>query len=176
MFYLYNRYLCFSRTSRRVETCGYPKEDKQWRSSFSKKKPPGSRNLPRSYSSYHVLEKCASEWSALKPCALESTQKLFLQNVHDLENIFKHKKKRNNRKHRKFSLLWWFCYCVCDENQINPGRNLSWKLIREYSISMQSITREQKEKRALFRLSITGDFPPASFGGQRRGNAIETHY
>lgn len=59
---------------------------------FLKKKPPGSRNLPRSYSSYQVLEKCASEWSALKPCALESTQKLFLQNVHDLENIFKHKK------------------------------------------------------------------------------------
>lgn len=175
MFYLYNCYLCFSRTSRRVETCGYPKEDKQWRSSFKKK---GHQDLETFQEVTVVIKYWKNvlrndplwnhvRWSQHKRCFFKTcmTWKISLTT-----------KKRNNRKHRNFSLLWWFCYCVCDEKQINPGRNLSWKLIREYSISMQSITREQKEKKALFRLSITGDFPPASFGGQRRGNAIETHY
>ena len=35
---------------------------------------------------------------------------------------------------------------------------------------MQSITLEHGErKKVLFRLSITGDFPPASYGGNRSG-------
>lgn len=77
------------------------------------------------------------------------------------------------------NILWYWrnlsaVLFVCAGQHIRIGKFLSWKLLREYRISMQSITREQKK--ALFRLSITCDFPSASFCWPRSAGATEPYY